>query len=117
MAAGSYDLLIEQGATFNKTITYTSIAGTAIDLTNVSVVRAQMRLGSASSSTVLAFTCAVLGTPTNGQISWSMPAATTSTAAAAAWVYDLEVEFTGGEVRRLLQGSVTVTAEVTRPIV
>ena len=115
MPAGSLDITVEQGATFNKTITYTDIAGDPIDLTNVSAVRAQMRLGSASSSTALSFTCAVFGTPTNGQISWTMPASTTATAAAGAWVYDLEIEFSSGEVRRLLQGDVTVSAEVTRP--
>lgn len=114
MAAGNLAILIEQGATFKKLLNYTNIDGTPIDLTDVDEVRAQMRLGNASSSTMIAFTCSVQGDPTNGQILWTMPASTTSTATAGAWVYDLEVAFNSGEVRRLLQGNVTVSAEVTR---
>jgi hypothetical protein len=37
--------------------------------------------------------------------------------AAITWasaVYDLEIEFTNGEVRRLLQGAISVSPEVTR---
>lgn len=115
MAAGVYNITIEEGATFQKQITYKDANGNVIDLTDVTDARAQMRPTIASGSSV-AFTVEVDADPTTGIIHWSMNATTTATLSApSTQYYDLEIEFSDGTVRRLLQGTVTVDPEVTRP--
>lgn len=114
MAAASFNITVEQGATFQKQITYKDANGNPVDLTNVTVARAQMRPTIASGTSV-AFTVAVSATPTSGVINWSMSATTTAALTApSTQYYDLEIEFSNGVVRRLLSGTVTVTPEVTR---
>lgn len=114
MGAANYPITIEQGATFEKQITYKDANGNAIDLTNVSEARSQMRPTIASNSSE-SFTVAVDDDPTTGIIHWSMDATTTSgLSAPSTQYYDLEIEFSDGTVRRLLSGTVTVTPEVTR---
>lgn len=54
-----------------------------------------------------------LGT-TNGQITLSAAAVDTAALAAGLYIYDLELISPNGSVTRLLQGSVTVSPEVTR---
>lgn len=114
MAAANYPITIEQGATFSKTIVYKDANGNPVNLTNVTEARAQVR-PTASSSTFKDFVVAVSGSPANGTLSWSMAASVTETLAAPySQVYDLEIEFASGEVRRLIQGTVTIVPEVTR---
>lgn len=115
MAAGSYDITIEQGATFSKTLVYKDSAGVAMDLTTVTVARAQMR-ATAASATAVNFTVVVSGSPTLGTLLWTMSATNTAalTPTTTDWVYDLEIEYSTGVVKRLIEGSVTVVAEVTR---
>lgn len=115
MAAASYSITVEQGATFQKQITYKDANGDAVDLTNVTEARAQMR-PTIASGTSENFTVEVDDDPTTGIIHWSMDAATTAgLSAPSTQYYDLEIEFADGTVRRLLSGTVTVTPEVTRP--
>lgn len=115
MSAGIYNITIEEGATFQKQITYKDANGNVIDLTDVTDARAQMRPTIASGSST-AFTVAVDADPTTGIIHWSMSATTTAgLSAPSTQYYDLEIEFADGTVRRLLQGTVTVDPEVTRP--
>lgn len=49
-----------------------------------------------------------------GRMSLSFPHAITEKYPVAALVYDIEIESRTGEVTRLLQGTITVSAEVTR---
>jgi hypothetical protein len=49
-----------------------------------------------------------------GQFTIEIPEVTTAAITWASGVYDLEVETSGGFVRRYLQGKVKVTKEVTR---
>ncbi len=114
MAAGTLDITIEQGATFQRTITMKTSAGVAIDLTGCTVA-GQLR-PSFSSSTSYAFTL-TLTTPASGLISWTMSAANTAlinATAKAKWVYDIEVTYPSGTVERILQGQADVTLQVTR---
>lgn len=112
--SGTFNITIEQGATFQKTLIYKDANGDAIDLTNVTEARAQIRPTKAS-ETVEDFTVEVDDDPTTGKIHWSMDATTTAgLTAPSTQYYDLEIEFSDGTVRRLLQGTATVDAEVTR---
>lgn len=114
MSAASFNITIEQGATFEKQITYKDANGNAIDLTNVTDARAQIRPTIASNSSE-DFTVEVDDDPTTGIIHWSMSATTTAgLTAPSTQYYDLEIEFADGTVRRLLSGTVTVSPEVTR---
>ena len=114
MSAANFPITIEQGATFQKQITYKDANGDAIDLTNVSEARAQVR-PTIASGTKADFVVTVDDDPTSGILHWSMSATTTATLTApSTQYYDLEIEFDDGTVRRLLSGTVTVSPEVTR---
>jgi len=117
MALGNrYDLEIKQGATLSLTATWKDSAGTAVNLTGYTA-RLQVRATYDSSSTILSLTSAAgitLGGAA-GTIAITASAATTA-ALTAPWsgVYDLELVSGGGEVTRLLEGTATVSPEVSR---
>jgi len=114
MAAGTYNFTLEQGSTFSKIITYKDSLGQPVDLTDVSVARSQMR-PTIASETVKNFVVAVHGDPLDGKISWTMGADVTATISTpSTWYYDLEIEYDDGTVKRLLQGTITLSLEVTR---
>lgn len=117
MALGNlFDITINQGATFELTITYKDSAGTAINLTGYTA-RMQVRETYSSSSTVVSLTNGsgiTLGGAA-GTIAILISAATTAALTAPfSGVYDLEIVSGGGVVTRLLQGAATVSPEVTR---
>ncbi len=117
MALGNlFDITINQGATFELTITYKDSAGTAINLTGYTA-RMQVRETYSSSSTVVSLTNGsgiTLGGAA-GTIAILISAATTEALTAPfSGVYDLEIVSGGGVVTRLLQGAATVSPEVTR---
>lgn len=114
MAAGTYNILIEQGATYDQTFTWT-VNGSPVNLTGYS---GRMQLRRSADSPTVIFDVAVNGTFTlggaAGTIRVVIPATQTSTIPADHYVYDLELQSGSGVVTRLLQGAVTVSAEVTR---
>ena len=59
------------------------------------------------------FTCTI-SDASNGKITMSMTNSTTSAIEEGMYVYDLEITNSAGTVTRVLQGSITVTPEVTR---
>jgi hypothetical protein len=112
MAAEQYDLTIEQGATYTLVITVTSV-----NLTGYTV-RTQGRTSHAATTTVWASpaTCS-LNVTAAASSTITMTISATVTAAMAApqvGVWDLEYESAAGVVTRLLEGTFTVTPEVTR---
>jgi len=116
MAAGSLDITIEQGATWNLVLTW-KISGTPVNLTSY-IARLQVRVDVDDTETVLSMTTdagggIVLGGAL-GTITLSRSATQTAAVASGEYVYDLELQSSGGEVTRLVQGSFTVSAEVTR---
>lgn len=116
MAAGSLDITIEQGATWNLVLTW-KINGSAVNLTSYTG-RLQARVDVDDSEVVLSLTTAASGGITLGgalgTITLSRSATETAALATGEFVYDLELQSMGGEVTRLVQGSLTVSAEVTR---
>lgn len=106
----TYDLTIDQGATYTLPVQVLGINGTGYDLTGYTV-RSQMR-ATYSASVSMSFT----GTLTNasdGHFNLTMPADQTAAISASTYVYDTEI-VSGSFVARVLKGKALVTPEVTR---
>lgn len=112
MPAGKYNITIEPGATFDQTFRVLDADLVAVDLTNVVDVRSQYRERVQSTASVPFATS--VSDAANGQIAWTMDAATTSTITNSSGVYDLEIEWNDGKVERILEGDVLVALNVTR---
>jgi hypothetical protein len=112
MTAAAYNLTIEQGSDFAIQLTL-SEEGAPKNLTGYSG-RAQMRAKKTDASPAASFTVDVLDA-TLGILKMTMSNATTTNVAPGLYFYDLELHTAlDGVVSRLLEGQVTVTAEVTR---
>jgi hypothetical protein len=125
MPAGRYNLLIEQGATFEVELQYKDSNGVVVDLTGYSG-RLQIRpsIGSPTAYLCLSSSLQPDGTglnfsgsngstpPTSGSIGVYISAATSSMLTFNTGVYDLEIA-SGSFVTRLLQGNVQLSKEVT----
>jgi hypothetical protein len=115
MAATTYDILIEQGATYSQVITYKD-NGVAVNLTGYTA-RMQVRATLESASTLVELTTEnsriALG-GTAGTITLTIAAADTAALTSGRGVYDLELVSGSGIVTRLLQGAVTISRNVTR---
>ena len=111
MAAGTYNFVLDQGATFPRQLTVKD-DGTVMNLTGYSVA-AKMRSTHDSGTVVGTFTCTI-SNATGGIITMSMTSTTTGGIEEGIYVYDLEMTSGGGTVTRLMEGTVTVNPEVTR---
>lgn len=113
--AGIVALTIDQGADLDRLLTWTDSDGTPIDLTGWA---ARMEIRSKPGGSLYAAFdtddgSIVLGDAA-GTIRITASAATTSAWTWARGVYDLELTDGAGKVTRLIQGSVTLTPEVTQ---
>ena len=111
MSAGTYNFVLEQGATFTRTLTVQENAS-AMNLTGYSVA-SKMRSTHDSSTVVGTFTCTI-SNASGGVITMTMTNSTTAAIEEGIYVYDLEITSGAGTVTRLMQGQVTVNPEVTR---
>lgn len=115
MPAATYNILTDQGATFERVITWKTTAGVPVDLTGYTAAL-QVRVQYSSPTTVLSLSTAagsiVLGGAL-GTITITAPAAS-MTMDGANYVYDLELTSGGGVVTRLVMGSFTVRPQVTQ---
>ena len=112
MSAGTYNLVIDQGSDFALDLVIKQ-AGTALNLTNYSG-RAQLRTVHTASSVSASFTVSITNA-SEGALKLQLPGSTSKNLAAGQYVYDLEI-FTSSDtiVKRILEGTVTLTPEVTR---
>ena len=111
---GLYDIVCPQGATFDRTFTY-SVGGTAVNLTGYTAalqVRSGYDAGTALISLSTGGSGIVLG-GTAGTIAVTIAASTTAAVDAGSYAYDLEL-YQGSTVTRLLQGAFTISGGVTR---
>lgn len=117
MAAAKLKLLIEQGATFIKVLTWkTGSPAMPVDVTGYTA-HMQIR-SSVDTEEVLADLSTenggiVMGGDT-GSITLTIPATQTAGFTWNGGVYDLEITSPDGIVRRLVYGTVTVSKEITR---
>ena len=117
MAAFKVPLKIDQGSTFRKSVTWkTGAPPVVVDLTGC-VARMHVRSEIKSPVVLLDLSTANGGITLGGAGGTVDLYLTAEQTAAITWVsavYDLEVEFANGDVRRLLYGAVSVSPEVTR---
>jgi hypothetical protein len=115
MAATTYDILIEQGATYSQVITYKD-NGVAVNLQGYTA-RMQVRATIEAATALIELTTAneriVLGGAA-GTITLAISATDTAALTAGRGVYDLELVSGSGIVTRLLQGVATISRNVTR---
>lgn len=111
--AGTYNLEVEAGASFNRSLQWKS-GGVTVNLTGCTA-RLMARTSYSDSNTTLSLTspsaCLSISNATTGNIAINLDSATTANLVNG--VYDLEVVFGGGSVTRLLSGTLTVSPEVT----
>lgn len=111
MAAGYTELFLEQGTSFNVSLTIDDVSGTPFDLTGYTGT-AQMRKSYYSSNAAATFSVTT-GTPTEGIVTLSLGAETTANIYPGRYLYDVVV--TAGSTRaRVLEGIVNVTPQVTK---
>lgn len=116
MPAGTYDIVCEQGATFQRTLVWQDETETPIDLTGYTA-RMHVRPSVKAADVVVQLTTEngrIVLYPSLGKIELQLTAAVTETLPARACVYDLELVAPSGIVTRLLQGQFSITPEVTR---
>ena len=112
--AGAYNFTIEQGATFNLLMTW-RIDNVPVNLTGYTA-RLQARIDVDETETILSLTTGAgitLGGAA-GTITLDQTATQTALLPKGEYVYDLELQTSGGIVTRLLQGELNISAEVTR---
>jgi len=111
--SGKYNIVAEQGATFNLNFTVQT-DGTAWNFTGYTA-RMQVRKSTSAANALLDLSSGDGDITLNsvGEVSVTVDSATMSTIPAGRWVYDIEFTSAGNEVTRLLEGRFIVTAEVT----
>lgn len=114
MSAGQFNLMLEQGVTYNQTLNW-SISGTPVNLTSYTA-KMQVRKTAYFTTAVATFTTddGSITLDASGNITLHKSAADASAIPAGSYVYDLELTSSNGTVKRLLEGSFIVDPEVTR---
>lgn len=113
MAAGKYNMLIQQGVSYNQTITLKDKqSGQPLNLTGCTAA-AQIR-GTYNDLVPAAEFTTYIGIGTDGKIQISLTPEQTSAIMIDRGVYDIELTYPGGVKDRILQGNVVISKEVTR---
>lgn len=119
MPAAKLNLSIDQGATWRYQLAVKAgptASAPALDLTGYSA-RMQLRTEVSAAQPIIelsSFNGRITITPLAGTLDLHIAATDTAALAFSTAVYDLEIESAGGEVTRLLRGTVALTPEVTR---
>lgn len=107
--ATKVNLVVDQGSTFQTSITFNDESGNTINFSTYSGA-AQLRKHYTSSNS----TGFSVSLTSNGVITLGLTANQTGNLTAGRYVYDLEVTDSSNQVSRLIEGIVTVTPNVTR---
>lgn len=112
MPAAYSNLYLEQGSTFNTTITLDDVYGNVYDLTNCTA-NSQIRKSYYSSNATSTFSTTVY--PTTGIIELTLTSTQTANISAGRYVYDTIITNNiTNSVTRVLEGVVDVSPQVTR---
>jgi hypothetical protein len=111
MEPGKYTLKIRRGATLRKTLTLTTSAGTAFDLTGYTAT-AEIK-AAIGGEVVDSLTCTIDDDPETGVITIELDAAATAALSGDDLIWDLVIEAVDGWRGYLLEGPVTVRGSVT----
>lgn len=107
--ATKVNLVVDQGSTFQTSVTFNDETGNTINFSTYSGA-AQMRKHFTSSNSV-SFS---VNMTSNGVITLGLTANQTANLTSGRYVYDLEVTDATNQISRLIEGIVTVTPNVTR---
>jgi hypothetical protein len=102
------NIVIDQGTTFDTSVSLTDENGDALDLSGYSA-NAQIRKWYSSTNST-AFSTAL----STGTISLSLTSTQTSALEPGRYVYDIIIRSSSNSVTRVVEGIVTVTPRVTR---
>jgi hypothetical protein len=115
MAAAKLTLTIEQGATFQMSLTLkNSSTGAALDLTSWSNFRGQVRKSASDSAVLASFTISRNSPATDGVLNISMAAADTLGLPPDNLAYDIFATDGNSTTLKLMEGAVIVDPAVTR---
>jgi hypothetical protein len=113
MTAIQLNLYVEAGATFSRSLIYTNDDGSLFDLTDFTA-ELQVRETVASPEATLTVTPNI--NYETSTVSWEFNATETSDLTEATYVYAMELYGPDDLVIRLIEGVITVSPEVVRPI-
>lgn len=117
MTAGIWNTVMDQGSVWYLQLDYQNPNGTPIDITGYT---GKMQLRSLPEDTTVALTLstangAIVITGATGTINITATSAQTGSVDEGIYYYDVEITDTlTNEVTRIIQGQITVSAEVTR---
>jgi len=111
MAAGYQELFLEQGTTFNTTITLDDVDSEPYNLTGFQA-KSQMKKSYYSANATANFVVTITDA-INGSISISLDSANSANITAGRYVYDVAIKDTSNNVTRVLEGIVNVLPRVT----
>lgn len=112
MPAGYSELFLEQGASFNTSITLDDVAGDAFNLYTYTAT-SQMRKSYYSSNAAATFNVSTGNDPSLGVITISLTSANTANIYPGRYVYDVYVTNNVSRVR-VLEGIVNVSPQATK---
>lgn len=105
------NLYIDAGADYSIIVTANQSNGDPLNLTGYTI-KSQIRKSYAS-STAYDFTAAIYAA-TSGKIRLSLTSTQTSAIKPGRYLYDVEITSAAGEKRRVLEGIIIVTPEITQ---
>lgn len=113
MAAGKYNILVQQGADYIQLITVKeSTTNVAVDLTGVTV-RGMIRVNYDDPTPIATFTMENTDLP-NGQFTMKLSNTVTAALTFETAYYDVEIVYPNTVVDRILQGKVVLSKEATK---
>lgn len=111
--AAYVELYMDQGASFENTLTITDdITNAAANLTGYTI-SSQMRRSYYSANATANITCTIVNAAT-GNVKMSLAAANTANIKAGRYLFDVETIDPNNFVVRILEGIITVTPGITR---
>jgi len=116
MAAGYHHFIIEQGATFQHTLTLKDASDTVINLTGYSA-EMDLRKNQDDTSEVVTLTVAnsrITMGGSAGTVTLQISATDTTNLTVGDGVYDIELTDSNGKVDRILEGTYSIRGNVSR---
>jgi LEA14-like dessication related protein len=115
MPAATYNTTIDQGADWYLNFNYQNPNGTPVNITGYTAAL-QLRTSPLAKTTALSLTTGsgITITGSTGLIAVHATATQTGAITNGMYVYDLEITSGQGVITRLIQGTINVSAQVTR---
>lgn len=115
-----WNAAIKQGSSFRHTLRFRDKSGGTVDITGC-VIRWALRPTFDSNTLTASMSTTdgriTLDSPTDGVWSFDLPASVTAGIAAGRYVHDCEIQWPGGRVDPLWEGTLTVSREGTRGVI